>query len=147
MNEELRRLLAGYLDGELSADERVRFEAELARNPELKAELDEHAKVKEVTEMVHYADLPEEVWETYWQSLYRKLERGLGWIFLSIGFIVLAGFGLVRVFEGFFFNPDVSVWLKLGLGAGGAGMLILLVSFIRERLFAYRRERYREVTR
>ncbi len=73
----------------------VRAGADLAANPELQAELEEFRRLKKVTDMMHYADLPDEVWENYWQSLYRKLERGIGWIFLSVGAMVLLGFGLL----------------------------------------------------
>src|SRR5262249_48956361 len=39
--EQLRSLIPPYLSGELNADERNEFEAELARNPELRAEVEE----------------------------------------------------------------------------------------------------------
>ena len=38
MNEDVRELLAGYVDGELSEEQRQAFEAELARNPEQRRE-------------------------------------------------------------------------------------------------------------
>jgi hypothetical protein len=37
--------------------------------------------------------------------------------------------------------------LKFAIGAGGLGLIILLVSTIRERLFAYNRDRYKEIQR
>jgi len=145
MDKKYREMLAGYVDGELPDDERGALEKELARNPELQSELDELRKLKEVTDMMHFADLPDEVWDNYWHSLYRKLERGIGWIFLSLGAIVLLGFGTYEVFKELFVNPENPLWLKIGVSGVSVGGIILLVSFIRERLFAYNRERYREV--
>ncbi len=145
MDKNLRKLLAGYVDGELTDDERVAFEKELESSAELRAEMEEFRKLKEVTSMVRYADLPDEVWESYWQSLYRKLERGIGWILLSIGAILLLGFGLYHGLSDLYIAPDVSIWIKISVTALGGGVIFLLVSFIRERLFAYRRDRYREV--
>jgi hypothetical protein len=147
MNEDFRELLAGYVDGELSEEQRQAFEAELARNPELQSELKEFRRLKEVTGMARYADLPDEVWETYWQSLYRKLERGVGWILLSVGAVILLGFGLYELFRGLYANPEAPLWLKVGLSALAAGGVFLLVSYARERLFAYNRDRYKEVMR
>jgi hypothetical protein len=147
MDKHLRELLAGYVDGELSDEQRRAFEKELANNAELRAELEEFRRLKEVTGMVTYADLPEAVWENYWGSLYRKLERGVGWVFLSIGAIILLGFGLFTALYNLYIDPTAPLWLKIGLSALGLGVIVLVVSFIRERLFAYRRERYREVTR
>lgn len=145
MVRDTRELLAGYVDGELSDDERRAFEIELARDPKLAAELEEFRKLKEVTGMVRYADLPDEVWENYWQSLYRKLERGIGWILLSFGVIVLLGFGLYEGLSGLYLDPDIPLWLKVGITAVGGGVIFLLVSYIRERLFTYKRDRYKEV--
>ena len=145
MPKDKRELLAGYIDGELSDKERQELELELEKNPELKAELKEFKKLKEVTGMVRYADLPDEVWENYWQSLYRKLERGLGWIFLSIGAIILICLGLYQFFKQLYIDPQTPLIVKISITAVCIGVAILLVSFGRERIFAYKRDRYREV--
>ncbi|HKK20982.1 MAG TPA: zf-HC2 domain-containing protein [candidate division Zixibacteria bacterium] len=147
MSKDMRELLAGYVDGELSAEERKAFEAELERDPELRAELDEFRKLKEVTSMVKYADLPLEVWDNYWQNLYRKLERGFGWILFSIGAIVLLSFAVFELFKGLYNNPEVPMLIKVGVTAVAIGAVVLGVSFIRETLFAYKRDRYKEVIR
>ncbi|MEE8575930.1 MAG: hypothetical protein V3T31_01625 [candidate division Zixibacteria bacterium] len=147
MNRDLREYLAGYVDGELTESERVVFEEELKRDPQLQSELDEFRKLKEVTGMIRYADLPLEVWEGYWQSIYSKLERGTGWILLSIGAIGLILFGLFHFFNELYFNPKIPLLVSIGVTILTIGGVILLVSFIRERLFAYNRDRYRKVIR
>ncbi len=75
--------------------------------------------------MVQYADLPDEVWDNYWQSIYRKTERGFGWILLSLGAIVLLCFGLYEGMSGLYANPEAPLWLKIGLTAGGVGFIAL----------------------
>lgn len=145
MDNKYRELLAGYIDGELSEQQRAEFETELAQNPQLRAELDEFARLKEVTNSMKYADLPDEVWETYWSSLYKKLERGIGWILFSIGAIVMLTFGLYEIFSQLYADPTAPLWLKIGLSAAGLGLIFLLVSYGRERLFAHNRDRYSEV--
>jgi hypothetical protein len=147
MDKHLRELLAGYVDGELSDEERREFETALLTDPELRRELEEFKKLKEVTGLMSYADLPEEVWENYWHALYRKLERGFGWIFLSLGAIILLFFGGISALYQIYTDTGVSLWVKVGLAALILGVVTLLVSFVRERLFAYNRERYREVKR
>lgn len=147
MDDNLRKLLAGYIDGELTDEERSAFDEELASNAELRRELEEFESLKEVTGRMTYADLPDEVWDTYWQSIYKKVERGLGWVLLSVGVILIGCFGLYELFYALFTDPTAPLWLKIGLPAAAAGGVILLVSFARERLFAYKRERYREVTK
>ncbi len=147
IDERYRELLAGYVDDELTPDQREEFERELQRNPELQSELDEFSKLREVTDQVTYADIPDHVWAGYWSSIYRRLERSSGWLLLSAGLIILLGFGLYTIFSELFTDPTVPVWLKIGVGAVFLGSVILLVSYARERLFAWRRDRYREVIR
>jgi hypothetical protein len=145
MDERWKQLLAGYVDNELNPEERREFERELAHNVELQNELKEFNRLKLVTSQMKYADLPDEVWEAYWQSLYKKIERGAGWVLASVGAIVLLVFGLFEAFSKLYANPDSPLWLKFGLTIGCIGVIILLVSLIRERFFAYKRERYTEV--
>lgn len=147
MDKRLRELLAGYVDGELSDQQRAEFEKRLATDEELRAELEEFKRLKEVTNTMKYADLPDEVWDSYWASIYKKMERGIGWILFSVGAIVLLCFGLYEVFRELYTDPTAPLWLKIGLTGAGAGLVFLLVSYGRERLFAHNRERYREVTK
>jgi len=145
MEEKYRELLAGYVDGELTDPEKLDFERELSHSAELRAELHEFMQLKEVTNAMRYADIPDAVWESYWESLYRKTERGLGWILFSVGAILVIGFGLYHAFYELFTDPDAPLWLQIGLPMATLGAGILLVSYIRERLFARKRERYTEV--
>ena len=145
MDKDFRKLLAGYVDDELTEQERELFNKELQTNAELRAELEEFRKLKEVTGMVCYADLPDDVWEKYWHSLYRKLERGIGWILFSVGAILLMGFGLYHLLRELFFEPQVPFLVKIAVTALGGGVIFLLVSYVRERFFAYRHDRYKEV--
>ena len=147
MDDRIRRLLAGYVDGELTGEERQEFELALENNDELKRELEEFRNLKEATSQMRYADLPKEVWEGYWESIYRKAERGIGWILLSSGILIILLFGMFELFKEMYSDPDAPLWLKIGLTAGSAGAIFLLVSYLRERLFAFKRERYGEVDR
>lgn len=145
MDERWKQLLAGYVDNELTPAEKVEFERELATNAELQQELKEFNRLKLVTNQMKYADLPDEVWEAYWQSVYRKVERGAGWVLASAGAIILLVFGAFEVFSKLYADPTAPLWLKIGLTVGSIGVIILLVSLVRERFFAYKRERYTEV--
>lgn len=145
MDEKYRELLAGYVDGELTDLEKLDFERELSHSAELRAELQEFMQLKEVTNTMRYADIPDVIWDSYWESLYKKTERGLGWIFFSVGAILVLAFGLYQAFYQLFTDPNAPLWLKIGLPMAALGLGILLVSYVRERIFAWRRERYSEV--
>lgn len=145
MNERWQKLLAGYLDNELTEAERQEFDTELQHNPELRAELEQFRKLKRVTDSVRYADLPDAVWEAYWSSLYRKMERGLGWLLFSASAIILACYGTFQMLSTLYFDTRVSLMVKIGVTGLMFGLVIILVSLIRERLFAYKNDRYGEV--
>ncbi len=146
-DEKYKIMLAGYIDGELTAEEKADFEKYLTRDPEIRKELQTFQKLKEVTKAMKYADIPEAVWDGYWQDLYRRMERGLGWIFLSLGIIALAVLGIFHLCRDFLFDAEIPIILRLATVLTALGTIILLVSVIRERLFAWRRDRYREVQR
>lgn len=88
---------------------------------------------------------PKEAWEKYEKSVYNRLERKAGWIFLSIGAMILLFFGGYTLVEGLIKDPGSPLLLKIGILAVLAGVVVLLVSLAREQLFSYRRERYKEV--
>jgi len=145
--DRIKEMLAGYQDGELDGAQLETVEKHLAECPDCRAELDRLNQVKEVAEKVNFNDLPLEVWEGYWQNLYRRFERGIGWIFFSIGAIIMVAVGAFYIVRDFFLDPGVGLISKIGVAGLILGGVILLVSVVRERIFAYNRERYREVQR
>ena len=136
---ELFSRLADTSDGAVKTRERL--------FAELRAELDQFTKLKRVTDSVRYADLPDAVWETYWSSLYRKTERGLGWLLFSAGAILLGAYGIFQMLNTMYYDTRISWFVKIGVTGLMLGLVILLVSLIRERLFAYKNDRYREVAK
>lgn len=94
-----------------------------------------------------FADLSDQLWAGYWKGIYRRVERGAGWIFLSIGAIVLLAFGVYQFFKEFLVDPNISLIVKIGVSTCAFGAIILVVSIIRERLFLFKTERYKEVKR
>ncbi len=47
--------------------------------------------------------------------------------------------------EGMIQNPEIPLFLKIGILALMGGFIILLVSLLREQLFVHKRERYKEI--
>ncbi len=145
--EQIKVLLAGYQDGELDPEQKKMVEDHLKTCPACRDELARLNKVKEVASKVKYNDLPLEVWEGYWHGIYRRIERGLGWIFASIGVIIILILGIFHLIRDYFLDPTIGLLPKLGVGALIIGGVFLLVSVVRERIFAFNRDRYKEVER
>jgi len=145
--EEFPRFSMAYLDAEIEEEDRLRFEGHLRVCPSCREELEQLRGVKEVTMRVKLADLEEREWQTYWRGVYNRLERGVGWILLSIGAILLIAYGAFHALADLFFDASVPVIVRIGIGCGVGGIVVLFVSVLRQRLFSWRKDPYREVKR
>lgn len=143
--EALRWDLMRLADREADLETRARVEAHLEACERCRAEYDSLMKLKGATSGMRLQDLPDARWAGYWQDLYRRLERGTGWILASLGALVLIGYGLFRLFSDFFFDAEIPVVLRAGFGLFVAGVAVLVVSIVRERLYARKTERYDRV--
>ena len=139
--------ISGKLDGELTPAQEKDLDKHLEKCPVCRKEYQELLKIKEVTSDMRFTDLPDRLWAGYWNGIYNRLERGIGWILFSIGAVILSAFGMWEIFNKFFLDQTISIVLKFGVGAGLLGVIILLVSILRERVFARKHERYKEVKR
>ncbi len=145
--EEVKPYLAAYLDGELPPETKKQVERHLAGCAECSAELEEMRRIRNLLSQIEPPKLPDIYWKTYWSGIYNRIERAVGWILLSVGTIILMAYGLYMAFEKFFTDPSISIVQKIGVGALGLGIIVLLVSIIRERIFAAKHERYSQVER
>jgi len=75
------------------------------------------------------------------------LERGTGWILTSIGAIILLFYGAWRWLQGLIRDPHLALIVKVGILVLAGGLIILLISVIREKVFTHKKERYKEVVR
>jgi anti-sigma factor RsiW len=142
---EFEVLLSGYLDGELDGEQRARFEALLEERPSRREEVESMRQLFVGTSALFAeARPPEEAWDTFLDDVYNRAERRVGWIVLVFGVIALALFGLYH----FFTEPWGSALLKTLIATPVAGLSIVFVSVLRNRLHTLKTDRYsREVHR
>ena len=143
-NEEL---LMRALDDELEPVERAEFERLLSVNPELAGEWNRLSRLKEVTANMNLRNPPEEMWAGYWTSVYSRLERGLAWILVSIGAIVLGSWGSWQFVQDLMADADLPTFVKWSILALLVGLVMLLVSVLRHRVFVSRSDPYKEIER
>jgi len=86
---DYKDLLMGYLDNELSDEQRNRFEEHLAGCPECAGELKEFQKLKAITDEVTLVEPEDRIWQDYWHGIYNRIERSIGWIIFSVAAILL----------------------------------------------------------
>lgn len=145
--EEYETLLMAYIDDELGEADRTRFEEHLAQCEHCRSELEELTSLKEVTEDMKFKFPEDKLWATYWSGVYNRVERGIAWISLSIGVIILLVYGVCALIDMIVGAENIPWPVKIGVVFLLAGMVALFVSTIRERVFAMKSDKYKEVER
>ena len=146
MNERFIYLIEKCFDNELNVDEKIEFDS-LLQNKDLKNEFEEQKRVKEVLSKMKLKNPTMEIWDKYWVGVYNKLERGIAWIAVSVGFLILVIYGSIEAVENFFADTQTPEIVKIGISALVVGGFILLFSVIREKVFTHTRDKYKEVQR
>jgi predicted anti-sigma-YlaC factor YlaD len=144
---DYKELLMGYLDNELTDEQRNRFEEHLAGCPECADELEQFRKLKAITDEVTLVEPEDKLWQDYWAGVYNRIERGIGWIVFSVAAIILTIYGGFRLIEDIIKDNTIGMLLKVGLLTLIVGLAILLVSVLRERIYFWKKDRYRNVRR
>lgn len=145
--DRVRELLMRGLDDELDSAQRAELERLLSDNPELREEWNHLSRLKEVTANMKLRNPPEEMWDGYWTSVYSRFERGLAWILVSVGAIVFGSWGAWAVVRDLMADNDLPTFVKWGILALTVGLVMLLVSVLRHRIFVSKSDPYKEIER
>ncbi len=142
-----RMLMMAMLDGEISSGDKREFQQYLSTYPECQKEWNEYQKLKEFTMQVKFKDPPEEIWDRYWLNVYNRIERGIGWIFISIGAMIVLFYSGFKAIESLIVDPTIVGAVKIGIIVLLIGTVIVLVSVIREKFFTRKYDKYKEILR
>ena len=145
--EKFKNQMMGFIDDELHAKDKAAFLEHVRSCAECSSELKHFERLKEVTDGMKLTSPEDRIWQDYWSGIYNRIERGIGWILLSICGIVLLVYGGYKVLEEFIADPTVGFFVKVVVLGLIAGVAILFVSVLRERLYFWKTDRYRDVRR
>ena len=146
--DDMKAMITAYVDGELGDEERRRLEEHLAGCESCRRELAETRALGEELSMIKFTEPSDEELAKYWSGFYNRLERGVGWVLFSVGAIVLLCYGAFKLVETVVRDPTLAWWVKGGVLALVFGLVILVVSLLRERLTVRKVDRYsKEVER
>jgi len=146
-DERARRLMMGALDGELSSSDETELKRLLEGDPALGAEWRQLKRLKEVTNTMSLRQPSQEVWEGYWMGVYRRFERGVAWILVSLGAVVLLSWGAWEGLQDLWKDQELPMLVKVGSLALIAGFVVLLVSVVREKFVVRQHDPYKDVIR
>lgn len=133
--------LSGYLDGEVTQQQRQRVELLLEESPALRFELAELKKMQSTVKTLAHKELGKERLNEMVSSPTQWVARKSGWALYLVGLAVLVGWGLYQ------FSRDNEVHLveKIATGMVLMGVVLLFASVLRQRLNEARNDRYKDV--
>ncbi|HID38856.1 MAG TPA: hypothetical protein EYP36_05010 [Calditrichaeota bacterium] len=145
--EEARILLMGKIDGELGPEKLFLLDTHLSVCSKCRAEYERFVQLKKGASEMKFKQLPEMYWDEYWNHVYNKIERGISWILISLGFILVTAFAGYQALESFFTDPEQPLILKIGTAFLVLGIIFLFVSVLREKLMVKKVDKYRGIQR
>lgn len=141
IHEHVGALLSGYIDGELTQQERQWVEIHCENCVQCRSERKELAAIRKEVAGARLSEVGEDMWGENMKDSTVKASRGIGWILLIAGFLVLAG---IVVFE-FVTDPTIETHMKLIIAAIYGGVALLLLSVLRQRLIERKSDKYKDV--
>lgn len=145
--ERFRMLMMASIDGESTPDQEAELQQYLLRDRSLAEEYHQLKNLKTMTSQNRIKEPPPELWDTWSRSSFTKVERGIGWILLTIGALVLIMYGVWMALSELLTDPGIAWWIRASVAAVVAGAVILLVSLARERIYLNKHERYKDIVR
>ena len=145
--KEMSLNIMALLDEELDDDKIGEVKNHLETCEQCSEDYASIKRVKEVTDAMKFKKLPEYYWDDYWKHIYNRIERGLSWLLLSLGTIIILCFAGWTFIENLTANQDVHPLLKGGIFIFLVGIIILLISILHEKMMVRRVDKYREVER
>ena len=142
--DEMGIKIMALLDQELSEKEITEVKEHLKTCERCSEEYASLKKLKEVTGEMRMKKLPEYYWDDYWSHVYNRIERGISWLLLSLGAIIIFSFAGWEALNALIADQQMHPLLKGGIFVLLIGALILSVSILREKILVKRIDKYRE---
>lgn len=139
--EHVGEQLSGYLDGELTQQERQRVDLHLAECPDCAGMLDELEALRHRMGQSGLSRKYEDDWREEMGDVGVKLSRGIGWVLFIGAVVIIGGFVVVQ----FLTDPGISGFWKFIFGGFYIGLLGLFVSVLRQRLIERKTDKYKDV--
>ena len=146
-SDHIRKLMMASIDGESTPEEEIALKEILLNHPDWAEEYHQLKTMKEMTSQTKLKEPQPELWDSYKRTVFTRVERGIGWILFTIGALVLLFYGAWTMLSSIMTNPELAWWIKAAIGSVTAGVIILLVSLVREKLYLDKHERYKDVIR
>ena len=131
------------LDNEMTVAEAAAYEEHLRGCEDCAREMKSLGRVVRFSEELRLRVPDDAFWKGYWESVYRRSERRIGFLLLIAGLLALTGYGIVRAVT----SPAFLTYEGISITVILIGLAIIFISVVRERYHESRNDPYREVER
>jgi predicted anti-sigma-YlaC factor YlaD len=134
-------MLSGYIDGELTQQQRQRVELHCSECGQCGALMAELSALKDEIGRTPLGEYGEDTWREKMNDSTVQVTRGIGWILFLVGVMAIGG---VVLYE-FVIDSSIPLYVKLITGSIWGGLGILLLSVLRQRLIERKSDKYDDV--
>lgn len=131
------------LDSELSEDEKRDYEAHVRGCDDCRHELDDLGRVVGLTNELRLRTPDDEFWDGYWESVYRRSERSLGFFLVVAGVVAVLLWGLFKALT----SPELLTYEGISAAVILIGLVVIFISVARERYHESKNDPYKGVKR
>jgi predicted anti-sigma-YlaC factor YlaD len=131
------------LDGEMSDEERVEYEDHVRECSACRTELSSLGRIVELTDELRFRTPDDEFWDGYWENVYRRSERSIGFFFVIAGVLMVLFYGIFKALT----SPRLLSYEGISITVILVGLVVIFVSVARERFHESKNDPYKGVQR
>ena len=141
VDEHVGDMLSGYVDGELTQQQRQLVTIHCRDCKRCQQDLDELKDLRERIAGSILSEIGEDKWRESMPETVVQNTRSIGWILFLGGLLIIASIAVV----GFLFSDEISAGMKLLIVTIYGGLGLLFVSVLRQRLIERKTDKYKDV--
>ena len=139
--EHVGELLSGYIDGELTQQQRQHVTLHCSGCAQCRADLAELRALKERISDTPLSELGEDQWRENMNDTMGQLSRGVGWLLFIAGLLIAGFYALYHLIM----DTGMSLVEKFIIFGVYGGLAVLLFSVLRQRLIERKSDKYKDV--
>lgn len=141
VDEHVNEMLSGFVDGELTQQQRQRVTLHCEACEECQEILENLRDLRKRVGKARLSEVGEDKWRENMSESTTKTTRSIGWLLFIGGLLMVATYGIFT----FLFGTDISLGEKLIAIAIYGGLATLFVSVLRQRLIERKTDKYKDV--
>ena len=141
IDEHVGELLSGYIDGELTQQERQRVDIHCGNCERCNQEREDLSNLRKRVGDTRLSQYGEDKWRESMNDSTVRASRGIGWLLLIGGILAVSAIAVL----GFLTEPGIDTREKIIVGAIYGGLSALFISVLRQRLIERKADKYKDV--